>query len=407
MSSLGSTERPLRVAVVGSGPSGFYAADALLKSDFKVSVDVLERLPVPYGLVRYGVAPDHPKIKNVIKVYDKTADHPSFRFLGNVTVGEDITIDDLKDFYDAIIISTGAEADRKLGIHGEHLLGSHTATEFVGWYNGHPDHRGKHFDLTHEQAVIIGQGNVALDVARILCKTVEELKNTDIAQHALDVLAVSRIKAVHVIGRRGPVQAAFTPVEIREFGELADCACVIDPNDLDLGPACQAELNEPKNVLHRKNYEILKQLAKMEAGSKKRRCFIHFFKSPIEIVGYSGYWMVGNEGHITTMVVIPKYRRLHNADILLYSLIKSSIQNNIKWLTLEVRVSNLSAINLYKKYKFNQLGVRKKYYQDNNEDALIFWTDDITKPEYLEFISNVNQPLLEKFAISDKLHYSK
>jgi len=188
--ALGSPENPLRVAVVGSGPSGFYAADALLRSEKNVVVDMFERLPAPYGLVRYGVTPDHPKIKNVIKVYEKIAEKPGFSFLGNVTVGRDISVQELKNFYDVILLTYGAASDRKLGIPGEDLPGSYTATEFVAWYNGHPDYRGREFDLSGKVAVVIGQGNVAADVCRILCKTPEELKNTDIASHALEVQEV-------------------------------------------------------------------------------------------------------------------------------------------------------------------------------------------------------------------------
>lgn len=282
---LGTPERPLRVAIVGSGPSGFYAAQALLKSETEVIVDMFDRLPVPFGLVRYGVAPDHQKIKNVVNAYKKTAEHEGFSFLGNVNVGEDISVEELKKFYDAILFACGAETDRKLGISGEDLIGSYTATEFVAWYNGHPDHRDKQFDLSGEVAVIIGQGNVAMDVCRILCKTVDELKNTDIAQHALDVLAKSNITEVHLVGRRGPVQAAFTPVEIREFGELTDCDPVIDVKDLEISEVSQAELDDPNNAQCRKNFEVLQSLASREASGKSRRFIVHFLSSPVELTG--------------------------------------------------------------------------------------------------------------------------
>src|SRR5688572_25537710 len=197
---------PLRVAVVGSGPAGFYAAEALLAAAIPIQVDVIDSLPAPFGLVRYGVAPDHPKIKNIIARYEKTAAHASFAFLGNVTVGEDISVDEMRRFYDAIVFANGAQTDRRLGVPGEHLPGSYTATEFVAWYNGHPDYQDREFDLSHECAVVIGQGNVAVDVARILCKTVDELKDTDITARALEVLAESRVRDVYMIGRRGPVQ---------------------------------------------------------------------------------------------------------------------------------------------------------------------------------------------------------
>jgi len=201
---------PIRIAVVGSGPAGFYAAEALL-ADPNIQVDVFDALPAPFGLVRYGVAPDHPKIKNIIARYEKTAALPGFAFLGNVTVGRDISVEEMRRFYDAIVFSNGAQTDRRLGIPGEDLPGSYTATEFVAWYNGHPDYQDRAFDLSHECAVVIGQGNVAVDVARILCKTVDELANTDITARALEVLAESKVREVRMIGRRGPVQAAFTP----------------------------------------------------------------------------------------------------------------------------------------------------------------------------------------------------
>ncbi len=279
----GTSERPLRVAVVGSGPSGFYTAQALFDSDLVVDVAVYDRLPSPFGLVRYGVAPDHAKIKNVIRVYEKTAAHDRFSFFGNVTVPEDLTVAELRTFHDAVIIACGAETDRNLGIEGEDLPGSYTATEFVAWYNGHPDYQDRIFDLHTEVAVVIGQGNVATDVCRILCKTVAELRNTDIAQHALEVLAESKIRKVHMIGRRGPVQAAFTPSEIREFGELADCDPIVDPADLrDLGRESEFELSAPQR---RRNLEALEHLSRMGPSHKARRFAFHFLKSPKRLCG--------------------------------------------------------------------------------------------------------------------------
>src|ERR1700730_14883914 len=183
-----------RVAVIGSGPSGFYATEALLRSGAPLTVDMFERLPVPYGLVRFGVAPDHPKLKLVTVAFDKIATTPGFRFVGGVQVGRDVTIDELRDSYDAVVIATGADVSRPLGIPGEDLSGCHHAGDFVAWYNGHPDYRDHHFDLNHEGATVIGHGNVALDVARILAKTADELRRTDIASHALEVLAESHIR---------------------------------------------------------------------------------------------------------------------------------------------------------------------------------------------------------------------
>ena len=279
----GTPERPLRVAVIGSGPSGFYAAQALFDSNLVVDVAMYDRLPAPFGLVRYGVAPDHAKIKNVIRVYEKTAAKERFSFFGNVSVPEDLTVAELRTFHDAVIIACGAETDRNLGIEGENLPGSYTATEFVAWYNGHPDFQDRIFDLQTEVAVVIGQGNVATDVCRILCKTVAELKNTDITQQALDALADSKIREVHMIGRRGPVQAAFTPAEIREFGDLFDCDPVVDPADLtNLGRESEAELSDSQR---RRNLEALEHFSRTGPSGKARRFAIHFLKSPKRLCG--------------------------------------------------------------------------------------------------------------------------
>ena len=278
-----TSERPLRVAVIGSGPSGFYAAQALLDSALVVDVAMYDRLPAPFGLVRYGVAPDHAKIKNVIRVYEKTAAHERFSFFGNVTVPDDLTIAELRAFHDAVILACGAETDRNLGIEGENLPGSYTATEFVAWYNGHPDYQDRVFDLQTEVAVVIGQGNVATDVCRILCKTVPELRNSDITQQALEALADSKIREVHMIGRRGPVQAAFTPAEIREFGDLADCDPVVDPAELEnLGPESEAELSDNQR---RRNLETLEHFCRIGPSGKARRFAVHFLKSPRRLCG--------------------------------------------------------------------------------------------------------------------------
>ncbi|PIQ23829.1 NADP oxidoreductase [bacterium (Candidatus Blackallbacteria) CG17_big_fil_post_rev_8_21_14_2_50_48_46] len=283
--SLGTPERPLRVAIIGAGPSGFYAAEALFKSDKTLTVDMYEKLPVPFGLVRSGVAPDHQKIKNVTKVYEKIASNPAFQFFGNVTIGKDITVEELKTFYDALIFTSGASSDRRLGIPGEDLAGSHTATEFVAWYNGHPEYRDRVFDLSQETAVIIGQGNVAIDVCRILSKSVDELKKTDIAKHALEALAESKIKDIYMIGRRGPAQAAFTPQEAKELGELEICDSLVNPRDMQLGPVCEAELQLADKAHNRKNMEILRALAEKGETGKARRLHVEFFYSPVELRG--------------------------------------------------------------------------------------------------------------------------
>ncbi|MDE2223605.1 MAG: FAD-dependent oxidoreductase [Candidatus Omnitrophica bacterium] len=285
MSVLGTAERPLRVAIVGSGPSGFYTADALLRQNIKVKVDLFDKLPVPFGLVRHGVAPDHQKIKNVIKIFEKIAVNPQFSYFGHVTIGKDISVFELNKYYDAVVFAYGAESDRHLGIHGEDLAGSYTATEFVGWYNGHPDFQDRHFDLSHEVAVIVGNGNVAMDVARILCKTPEELKGTDITQNALDLLAESKIKEVHLYGRRGPVQASFTAPELREMGELSTCCPVVNPQDLELNESSLKELEDPNNAWHKKNLEILQHFLSISPEGRKRKFVMHFLRSPVEMMG--------------------------------------------------------------------------------------------------------------------------
>jgi ferredoxin/flavodoxin---NADP+ reductase len=285
MHALGTEACPLRVAVVGSGPSGFYAAEALLKSAHVVYVDMVERLPAPYGLVRYGVAPDHPKLKEAILVYSVIARLPRFTLLGNVTVGRDVAVTELLAHYHAVVFACGAETDRRLGVPGETLAGSHTATEFVAWYNSHPDYRERSFDLSQEVVAIIGQGNVAADVCRILAKSVDELRTTDIADHALEVLATSRVREIHVIGRRGPAQAKFTNKELKELGELDHCDAVVAPDDLALNPASVAEIEAKANVVSAKNVEIFRQFAARGPTGKPCRLFFHFLKSPVALAG--------------------------------------------------------------------------------------------------------------------------
>ena len=286
MSTLGTEQNPLLVAIVGSGPSGFYAAETLIKSDIVVKVDILERLPSPFGLVRSGVAPDHQKLKQAIKLYEKIAESPEFNLIANVTVGADISVQALSESHHAIIFTCGAESDRKLGVPGEDIIGSYTATEFVGWYNGHPDYRDREFDLSHDVAVIIGQGNVAADVSRILSKTIDELKHTDIAEHALDALTESKIKEIHVIGRRGPAQAKFTPKELREFGEISDCNPIVLPDDMLLNPESEKELEEKSNIASKKIYDLFCEFSKRSIDSKKsKKCYFSFLMSPKELVG--------------------------------------------------------------------------------------------------------------------------
>src|SRR5271155_5552371 len=263
---------PIRIAVIGSGPAGFYTAGHLLKNaDAAVEVDMLERLPTPWGLVRSGVAPDPPKIKSVSRIYEKTAAHPRFRYFGNVNFGEHVSRDELLERYHAIVYATGSPSDRPLGISGEELPGSHAATEFVGWYNGHPDHTHLEFDLlSAERAVVIGNGNVALDVARMLVLAPEELAPTDTADHALEVLAASRVAEVVILGRRGPAQAAFTNPELLAIGELPGADVIVDPAELDRALADEDAAAE-QDITRRRNVEILRSYAeRAPVGHPKR-----------------------------------------------------------------------------------------------------------------------------------------
>ena len=275
----------LRVAVVGSGPAGFYAAAALLASDDPaVEVDLIERLPTPWGLVRLGVAPDHPNIKAVSRAFEKTAQQPGFRFLGNVEVGRDVTHAELRDLYDAVVYAVGAQTDRQLGIPGEDLPGSWAATEFVAWYNGHPDFQDLEFDLSHERAVVIGNGNVALDVARMLALTPEELAPTDTTDAAIAAINEAGVKEILVVGRRGPVQAAWTPVEVGELGEMAGADILVDAAQLELDEASAAELEAAPPTVKR-NVEHLREYAAREPAGKRRAIRLRFLASPIAILG--------------------------------------------------------------------------------------------------------------------------
>jgi ferredoxin--NADP+ reductase len=276
---------PLRVAVVGSGPAGFYTADALLRSEEpKVEVDVLDRLPTPWGLVRLGVAPDHENIKAVSRAFEKTAARPGFRFFGNVEVGATVTHEELLRIYDAVVYTVGAQTDRRLGIPGEDLPGSWPATAFVAWYNGHPDFQELDFELDTERVVVIGNGNVAIDCARMLALTRDELAPTDTIDPAAEAIAGSPIQEILMVGRRGPVQAAFTPPELKELGELAGAEPVVDERDLVLDPASEAEL-EADRERARRNYELLQEYAAHVPDGKPRRIVLRFLASPLAILG--------------------------------------------------------------------------------------------------------------------------
>jgi ferredoxin--NADP+ reductase len=273
----------LRVAVVGSGPAGFYAAGALLDADTPVEVDVLERLPTPWGLVRLGVAPDHPKLKSVSRAYEKIAAKPGFRFFGNVEVGRDVTHADLSRIYDAVIYAVGAQTDKRLGIPGEDLPGSWSATEFVAWYNGHPDFQDLDFRLDAERAVVIGNGNVALDVARMLALTPEELAPTDATDPSITAIGESTIREILVVGRRGPAQASFTTPELQEMGELAGADVEVNPAELELDPASAASLEHDTNA--RRNMEVFRGFAARQPSGKPVTVRFLFFRSPVAIHG--------------------------------------------------------------------------------------------------------------------------
>jgi len=284
MTSLGTIENPIRIAIIGSGPSGFYAADALLKNkqDLVVEVDMFERLLTPFGLVRGGVAPDHQKIKNVTRVYDRTAVHDNFRFFGNVEFGTDITHTDIEDHYHQVIYTVGAQADKQLGIPGEDLAGSHAATEFVAWYNGHPDYHDLTFDLSHETAIVIGNGNVAMDVARILASRREELGKTDIADYALEALSHSKVRRIVMLGRRGIAQAAFTNPQLKEFGELEDAQVVVSERDAILDELSRNYLNKAAE----KNVNMLQQYCQSERDPNKTiEIVMRFLVSPVKFDG--------------------------------------------------------------------------------------------------------------------------
>ena len=275
-----------KIAVIGSGPAGFYAAGELFRQQsWSIKVDMFDRLPTPYGLVRGGVAPDHQKIKSVTKIYNRIAENENFRFFGNVEFGSDIHRSDLLELYDALIYAVGSPSDRSLGIPGEELPGSHSATEFVAWYNGHPDFREHKFNLSVKDVFVIGMGNVALDVARILAKTPEELSKTDIADYALETLFESQIEDIWLVGRRGPLQAAFTPVEAREFLELDSADVMLEGGPLKLDAESQRILETDASKDTKKNIEILKQISEKNSSNKKKRVHFLFLASPLEILG--------------------------------------------------------------------------------------------------------------------------
>ncbi|TSA85684.1 NADP oxidoreductase [Deinococcus detaillensis] len=287
-SSIFTPARPLRVAVIGSGPSGIYAAEALIKqSQVPAEVDVFDRLPTPYGLVRYGVAPDHLKIKSVTTLFQKVLSDTRVRFLGNVELGKDLSVDDLRVHYDAVIYTVGASSDRRLRVPGEDLTGSLSATEFVAWYNGHPDAAARTMLLHAAGAAVVGAGNVALDVSRILAKTAGELHTSDIAAHALTALEHSQVKDVYLLARRGPLQAKFTTKELREFGELEGADVVVLPEEIAVSDEDYAAITD--NVV-RRNVDVLRGFAAKPLAGKPRRVHLRFLVSPAALLeGAAGH----------------------------------------------------------------------------------------------------------------------
>ena len=273
-----------RAAIVGAGPSGFYTADQLLEAGF--AVDMFDALPTPFGLVRAGVAPDHPKIKSVTRVYTKTAGHEAFRFFGGVTLGTDISREDLLDRYHAVVYAIGTATDNRLGIPGEDRPGSYPATDFVAWYNGHPYFADRMFDLNGGRAVVVGNGNVAIDVARMLVLDPGELAPTDTADHAIDAFGMAGVTEVILLGRRGPAEAAFTNPELRELGELQRADVIVDPRQLE-------GIAEPGNATRRRNVEILRDYSQRTPQGKSHRLELRFLRSPLEILGE------GEDGPVT------------------------------------------------------------------------------------------------------------
>jgi ferredoxin--NADP+ reductase len=284
---LGTADRPVRVAIVGAGPSGFYTAEALLKNKERhFQIDLFNRFPTPFGLVREGVAPDHQDIKAVTRIYDRILGNPHVRYFGNVTFGVDLLHEDLCALYDQVVYCVGAPADRKMGIPGEDLTGSFAATAFVGWYNGNPDYCNQRFDLSHQTVVVVGNGNVAMDVTRILMKDPDELARTDISEHALAALRTSKVREVLMLGRRGPAQAAFTTPELKEFGELSGVAVVIDPADLELDEHSAAGLGNDKTAM--RNLDLMRAYSDRDVSGATRRIVMRFLTSPVEIIGQNG-----------------------------------------------------------------------------------------------------------------------
>lgn len=278
----------LKVAIVGSGPSGFYVADALINSGISVEIMLLEKLPCPYGLIRYGVAPDHQKLKRIANTLDVIAEHPSVTFLGNVELGKDINLEELQSIHQVVVFSNGMPYSLSLGIDGEQLTGVHSCNDLIGWYNGHPDYQAQEFDFDHDTAVVIGHGNVAIDICRILSKPIDELRMTDIPESALEMLAKNTIKNIHMVGRRGPVQSKFTTKELHELGQISGCNVSVDPNHLLLESACQQELDATSNIIAQKNFKILQSYGgnfSAISDKEKTQIRVDFMLNPKHFIG--------------------------------------------------------------------------------------------------------------------------
>jgi len=286
MYPLGTANRTLRVAIIGSGPTGFYTADHLFKSNLSVEVCIFEQWPVPFGLIRFGVAPDKQNTKQVTRLFERIARDQRFRFYGNVHIGRDLTVQELGQYFDALVFTHGAESHRRLNVPGEDLPGSYSANEFVGWYNGHPEYRDLNPDLSREAAVVVGNGNVAMDVARMLVRHPDDLAKTDISPYALETLQRNTIRTVYVVGRRGPAQAAFTHPELLELDAGSECQAVVEAAELELNRISENELTTPGAGKRQHVMQVLQDFASASAARKaRRRVSFKFQRSPVAIEG--------------------------------------------------------------------------------------------------------------------------
>ncbi len=275
-----SDDGTLWVAIIGAGPAGYYTAEALTAGERDVRVDIIDRLPTPFGLIRAGVAPDHQSIKNVSRRYEATNQRDDVRFVGNLSLGRDVTLKELQELYDVVVLATGAAKDRPLGIDGENLPGVIGSGPFVGWYNSHPDYANLDPDLRIASVAVIGNGNVAVDVARILAKTADEMASSDLAAHAADTIHKSSIRDIHILGRRGPLEAAFTPKELGELNRLENCVTLVNGNQLP-----DPSVDETLSGASKKNMVTLRAMAENSPGDKPVRLHIQFFRRPMAIIG--------------------------------------------------------------------------------------------------------------------------